>query len=101
MSFHAIEEESGTYTGPTRRHNGYWAGDHSRSTDSAVLARWFVWGQSQPSSACRHITMSPSSTGNTTTGTIHRRADMPGALSGSGIAIASHASASPATRHRH
>jgi hypothetical protein len=26
-----IEEESGTYTGPTHRHNGYYAGDFSRT----------------------------------------------------------------------
>jgi hypothetical protein len=26
-----IEEESGTYTGPVRRHNGYYAGDFSRT----------------------------------------------------------------------
>lgn len=24
---HIVEEESGTYTGSTRRHNGYYAGD--------------------------------------------------------------------------
>ena len=36
-----IEEESGTYTGSRRRHNGYWAGDFSRTpmpTDSELLA---------------------------------------------------------------
>lgn len=69
MSFHTIEEESGTYTGPTRRHNGYWAGDYSRSTDSAVLARWFVWGQSQPNRMSRQITINSQATGSTTTGT--------------------------------
>lgn len=70
MSFHTIEEESGTYTGPTRRHNGYWAGDYSRSTDSAVLSRWFIWGQSQPSSMSRrHITINSKATANTTTAT--------------------------------
>ena len=26
-----IEEDSGTYTGPLRRHNGYYAGDFSRN----------------------------------------------------------------------
>jgi hypothetical protein len=26
-----IEEESGTYSGPVRRHNGYYAGDFSRT----------------------------------------------------------------------
>ncbi|MFC4786316.1 hypothetical protein ACT8ZV_17700 [Nocardioides sp. MAHUQ-72] len=26
-----IEEETGTYTGPRRRHNGYYAGDFSRT----------------------------------------------------------------------
>jgi hypothetical protein len=26
-----IEEESGTYTGPVRQHNGYYAGDFSRT----------------------------------------------------------------------
>lgn len=26
-----IEEESGTYTGSSRRHNGYYAGDFTRS----------------------------------------------------------------------
>ena len=26
-----IEEEIGTYTGPVRRHNGYYAGDFSRT----------------------------------------------------------------------
>ena len=26
-----IEQESGTYTGPVRRHNGYYAGDFSRT----------------------------------------------------------------------
>lgn len=62
MSIHTIEEESGTYTGPTRRHNGYWAGDYTTSTDSAVLARWFVWGQSQPISMSRHTTMSSKAT---------------------------------------
>ena len=69
MSSHAIEEESGTYTGPARRHNGYWAGDYSRSTDRNVLDRWFVWGQSQPRPMARHIAVSSRATGSTTIGT--------------------------------
>lgn len=39
-----IEEERGTYTGPVRRHNGYYAGDFSRTPmptarELAALAR--------------------------------------------------------------
>jgi hypothetical protein len=39
-----IEEETGTYTGPVRRHNGYYAGDFSRTpmrtaSELAALAR--------------------------------------------------------------
>jgi hypothetical protein len=29
-----IEEERGTYTGPLRRHNGYWAGDFTSTRTS-------------------------------------------------------------------
>ncbi len=39
-----IEEDSGTYRGPVRRHNGYYAGDFTRSqrctaSELAALSR--------------------------------------------------------------
>jgi len=42
-----IEEESGTYSRPRRRHDGYYAGDFSRApmptpTELAALTRFLV-----------------------------------------------------------
>ncbi|NUR05762.1 MAG: hypothetical protein HOQ22_18775 [Nocardioidaceae bacterium] len=34
-----IEEDSGTYTGSLRRHNGYYAGDFTRKPVSTATAR--------------------------------------------------------------
>ena len=46
-----IEEESGTYTGTLRRHNGYYAGDFTRTpvrTASELSALAKLWPSTFP-----------------------------------------------------
>ena len=54
MSY-VIEEETGTYTGPRHRHNGYYAGDFSRTPVAtadqlAAITRMRPTGPTTPSS---------------------------------------------------